>query len=370
MIDKPEKNRVERHSTKYVGVFFRIADRIGGIGTERVYYVSYKKNNKKIETKVGRQYADDMTPARANQIRNDLIEGRRITNAQQRRIDKEKLMTISDIWDRYQKDRANNKGIKQDVNRFNVHLKDMFGNCLFRDITKDDIKKFKENLSDKTPKTVKNILELLVRLSNFSRDECDQDGLSFRVRFPKVDNETTEDLTDEQLRSLLDVLDKESKLDIKHIMLLALYTGMRRSEIFKLKWTDINFDRGLIEIRNPKSGKDKTIPMNDLTRVVLEQCTRHKSDYLFPGRGGGHRKDMHKDADRIRNAAGLPKGFRPMHGLRHFFATSLICSGKVDLADLQKLMTHSSIQMTLRYAKKRDERLAAASNVVTEIFKK
>ena len=48
----------------------------------------------------------------------------------------------------------------------------------------------------------------------------------------------------------------------------------------------------------------------------------------------------------IRDAAGLPKAFRPLHGLRHTFASMLASSGKVDMYVLQKFMTHKSPQMT------------------------
>ena len=154
------------------------------------------------------------------------------------------------------------------------------------------------------------------------------------------------------------------------MMLLAMYTGLRRGEIFKLRWQDIDLQRNIINIRNPKSGRDQVIPLNDLARGVLEQCVRHKGDYIFPARGGGPRKSIDRAARRIRAAAGIPDDFRPMYGLRHHFATALICSGKVELHVLQKLLTHSSPQMTLRYAKIRDKVLADASNVLSGIMKK
>lgn len=372
MTDNSSESRVERHPTKYPGVFFRIADRIGGNGTEKVYYVSYKKHNKKIETKVGRQFADDMTPARANQLRNDFIEGRALPRAEKKRVEKAtKRWTLSDLWDEYKRLNPENKGLKSDDNLFGLRIKPSpIGEMGLDEIAIKHIDNFKNSMSGISPKTVKNTLEIITRLSNFAVKKQICGGLSFKIEYPEINNETTEDLTEEQFMKLIEVLDGHRNPDVKNIMLLAMYSGMRRGEIFKLRWDDVDFQRGIITLKNPKSGRDKVIPMNDLAREVLESCIRHKGEYVFPGRGGGPRKSIQREAQEIRKAAGLPEDFRPMHGLRHFFATSLICSGKVDLADLQKLMTHSSIQMTLRYAKKRDERLAAASNVITEIFKK
>jgi integrase len=67
-------------------------------------------------------------------------------------------------------------------------------------------------------------------------------------------------------------------------------------------------------------------------------------------------------------AAGLPADFRPLHGLRHVYATMLASSGKVDMFTLQKLLTHKSPQMTQRYIHYRDEALRRASDTVDDIL--
>jgi len=119
----------------------------------------------------------------------------------------------------------------------------------------------------------------------------------------------------------------------KGMMLMALYTGMRRGEMFKLKWTDIDFDMGFIHIREPKGGVDQKIPLNDSARKVLESHPR-MSDYVFCGRDGGQRVDIRKAVNRIKQRAGLPSDFRPLHGLRHVYASMLASSGQVDISHL------------------------------------
>ena len=57
---------------------------------------------------------------------------------------------------------------------------------------------------------------------------------------------------------------------------------MRRGEVFKLKWEDVDFDRGFIHIRQPKGGKDQSIPLNRVAREVLQAHDRI-SDFVFPG---------------------------------------------------------------------------------------
>jgi site-specific recombinase XerD len=68
-------------------------------------------------------------------------------------------------------------------------------------------------------------------------------------------------------------------------------------------------------------------------------------------------------------AAGIPQDFRPLHGLRHHFASALASSGKVDMYVLQKLLTHKSPIITQRYTHLRDQALRQASDLAGELFK-
>ena len=82
------------------------------------------------------------------------------------------------------------------------------------------------------------------------------------------------------------------------------------------------------------------------------------------------RTDINHQVRAIANEAGLPKSFRPLHGLRHVYASMLASSGKVDMYTLQKLLTHKSPIMTQRYAHLRDEALKQASDVAGEEISK
>ncbi|MFH1103241.1 MAG: site-specific integrase, partial [Pseudomonadota bacterium] len=189
----------------------------------------------------------------------------------------------------------------------------------------------------------------------------------FKVELPKANTEKTEDLDPEQLRALLDVIEADPLNPAGPMMKLALFTGMRRGEMFKLQWPDVDFEKGFIHIRDPKGGKDQTIPLNRETRELLETTPRTDSPYVFPGRGGRQRVDIKRPANRIKAAAGIPKDFRALHGLRHVYASMLASSGKVDMFTLQKLLTHKSPMMTQRYAHLRDESLKRASDLAGEI---
>jgi len=69
---------------------------------------------------------------------------------------------------------------------------------------------------------------------------------------PKFDNKKTEDMTDKQYKTFLMVLNEYEMHhpDPAKMMRLALFTGMRRSEIYGLQWRDVDFERGFIHIRD------------------------------------------------------------------------------------------------------------------------
>jgi integrase len=109
--------------------------------------------------------------------------------------------------------------------------------------------------------------------------------------------------------------------------------------------------------------------MNAMARAVLENIERTANPYVFPGTVPGRPRWMNYHMLwRVREKAGLPKNFRPMHGLRHTFASWLANTGQVSMYELQKLLTHSSPHMTQRYAHLRDEALRRASELAGVLF--
>ena len=81
----------------------------------------------------------------------------------------------------------------------------------------------------------------------------------------------------------------------------------------------------------------------------------------------GEQTGLYHAISEIKKKAELPSDFRPLHGLRHHFASMLASSGKVDMYVLQKLLTHKSPTMTQRYAHLRDESLRKASDLAGEL---
>ena len=158
---------------------------------------------------------------------------------------------------------------------------------------------------------------------------------------------------------------------IKPIVLLALNTGLRRGDLFGLKWEHI--DLGRRQIRKViektsharrKAGKKQepaVLPLSTEAHSILAQCKKQsdpKAEYVFvSARSGGRITDMKKAFDGVMVAAKM-SNFR-FHDLRHSFASKLVMAG-VDINTVRELMTHSDIKMTLVYAHLSPDHKAAA----------
>jgi integrase len=315
-----------------------------------------------------------MTEAKANGIRSDRIRGKEPSNEQRRETQKVAKLeeagkwTLSRIWDEYETNKADSKAIRTDKGRFKKHIKPSLGDKEPHEIIRLDIDRLRVNLSKKLkPQTVKHVLGLLKRIIRFGakRQLCRE--LHFPIDTVKVDNCTTEDLTPEQLKNLLKAIAESTDVEATNIMRMALFTGMRRGELFKLKWTDVDFDRGFITIRDPKGGVSQKIPLNDQARDVLKHHPE-TADHVFVRGDGKPFTDIRRRVNPIKEAAGIGADFRALHGLRHVYASMLASSGQVDMYTLQKLLTHKSPIMTQRYAHLRDETLRNASTLAGNII--
>lgn len=365
MAVKPEK-------TKYPGVTYIEVARPNG-GTEKSFYVTYRdpSTGKLKNVSVGRSVRNDMTAARAAGIRADLIEGTAKTKKQKAEEEAAKL-TIRKLWEEYdalhteRKAATNNKYLA----KFFDHLMPLTPEQL----TTGKLEDLRRRLETegKSPQTIKHVLSLLQRIirSAAKRGRCELPRNLF-FPMPELDNKVTECLTPQQIKKLLEVLSKEPERALAGMMKLALYTGMRKGALLALQWDDLDFEKGFITLRgeSAKSKKTSQIPMSDVARQVLNDIPRTAgSPFLFPGRDGEQRTTAQRFIERIAKAAELPKGFRPMHGLRHTYASLLASSGQVDLYTLQKLLTHHSPLMTQRYSHLADEALQRAASVGTGIF--
>lgn len=355
--------RQKRIKTRYPGVY------AVQVGKARAFYIHYRKDGdpRLIEEKAEIP-GKTMTAALANQLRTERIKGKVPTNRERRETarqveeaEKERV-TISSLWKTYREKHEKMPSFHSDKSRYERFIEPSFGDKELHEIIALDIDRLERKvLKGKAAQTIKHVFGLLQRIAN------EGDGLSVKIKNPSIDNTVTETLSEGQLKALIKALDESPDAQIANCMRLALYTGMRRGELFKLKWSDVDFEKGFIFIRHPKGKKSTHIPLNDQAKNLLESHQR-VAENVFVNTKGKPFSDPRQRIDAVRKAAGLPEGFRPMHGLRHVYASLLASSGKVDIYTLQRLLTHKSTAMTQRYAHILDESLRRASNVIGDIL--
>ncbi|MBF0490431.1 MAG: site-specific integrase [Candidatus Omnitrophica bacterium] len=170
-------------------------------------------------------------------------------------------------------------------------------------------------------------------------------------------------LTEEEQNNLLSCCQGLTKV----IVTIALKTGMRRDEIFHLKWCQspnsnyVDFESGMIFIHESlaKSDKSRHIPLSNAVRLALQEVPRvHGVDYIFLNPETNKPLGSIKQSFKTAMIKAKIQDFR-FHDLRHTFASSLVKNG-VDLYVVQKLLGHATPKMTQRYAHLKVDQLKEA----------
>jgi len=319
-------------------------------GRDKKYRVCVSVKGKRITRVV-----DNLTIARETEaaIKGDLVRGEYEIN---RGI--KEVLTLGELWDKYLPwAKENKKTWKCDQYNYDTHLAPRFGKKHLDVISSLDVERMKLELKKGTSKqgrpystaTIKHQLVLLKRLYNLAKrwGVFGGENPMDRVEVPKLDNQRTEFLSDEETQRLIKILDDWPCRMSAAFVKFTLYTGLRRSELFKLTWDDVDFSRSMVTLQQPKGGKTMTLPISSQALEVLKG-QEPASPYVFPGKNGEQRTDFKGPWRRIRKAAGLPDNFR-FHGLRHHFASTLVSNG-VDLCVVQALLGHKDSRTTQRYS--------------------
>ena len=154
---------------------------------------------------------------------------------------------------------------------------------------------------------------------------------------------------------------------------IAAGTGMRHSEILKMQWKDIDFDRSRIFVPFAKSGpRHQPVPKRLMQTLRTEWAKGDKpSEHLFPALRKDakfpFRQSMAEPFRRVVRAAGLdPKKISP-HILRHTAITALVQSG-IDIPTIQQISGHKTPQMVYRYTHIADHHVSQAVDTLDSIF--
>jgi integrase len=135
------------------------------------------------------------------------------------------------------------------------------------------------------------------------------------------------------------------------LVLLLLDTGCRISEAIGLQWADVDFDNLLLKLHG-KGAKDRLVPFSfELRRHLWRWRQVNRWDYVFTTQHGRHitHRNTLRDAGLLCEDLGIQAPARLLHAFRHTFAVNYIRRGG-SVFHLQKVLGHSSLEMTRRYA--------------------
>jgi len=247
------------------------------------------------------------------------------------------------------------------------------GRLKVADVTRADVAKFHHDLRH-IPYQANRNLEVISKM--FSMAEMwgmRPDGSNPRLHIKKYPEEKRERyLSQKELSDLGSVLNEAEEMGVDDIyavsaIRLLIFTGCRLNEIMSLKWTEVDFANGCLRLSDSKTGARVVHlgpPALDLLKNLKKQP---KNPWVICGKiPGTNRKEIQKFWQRIRKRAGI-EDVR-IHDLRHSFASNAVAQG-MSLPMIGKLLGHTQVQTTARYAHlAADPVKAAASSVSSNIF--
>jgi integrase len=408
-------------STDMPGIRFRLqkvkGDKTGRL--ERCYYARVKRGGRYIDVKVGTE-SQGATPARAAKKRlrwqtgADPLpqdENRRKKAARAREAKaKAARMTYGRLWGLWLDYQGDYPQLISHRTAWHYRLKSTFENLTPAEITPEKLMQFKKKLAgmktvsrgaqmhldamrrtgDKTQiekakkrckeqqkplsyATQAHALKFLRRLTNWAikKQLVKHIFIDWDIKNPTKTG--TDNLTRAQIQALIEYCNESHKPAAK-MVLLALYTGARRTEILNLKWSDIDFDLGVIRLGvNLKTGTTKgggaqdMAPLNSYARAVLEKLPKISDIWVLPS---PHTAKPYNNPDKalkaIKNAVGLPDDFRILHGCRHIYATYVGTIG--DAFAVQDLLHHKNLETSKIYTHLPADHLRQISERVAAMY--
>lgn len=246
------------------------------------------------------------------------------------------------------------------------HFNEFFKGKILSAISPELIERYKAARKDEgaNPATINRELACLKTIFNIAIlwRKIDSSPAKQIKRIP-VNNIREISLSDEEMRRLVEAADPE----IKPVLIIALSTGMRRNEILDLKWQNVHFKEKYIFIEYSKSGKTRRVPMNDLIVETLKNVPK-VSEFVFYSPKIRAKISISTVRTAFLKACEKAKikGLR-FHDLRHCAASAMVRKG-IDLVTVSKILGHSSIIMTMRYAHSTPENMRLAVDSLGEIL--
>ena len=257
-----------------------------------------------------------------------------------------------------------------DVSLLKVHLLPRFAERYLDEIGREDIQRMHidRRMQGAAPGSANHLLILMRYMFNLAKkweipgaESNPTEGIPLMA----VNNMKERYLSIEEANALYEAVCRSENRMLQFIVPMLLFTGARKREVLDAQWKDFDVDRKLWRIPLSKSGKARFVPLSDGALHVLKQVPRENhSAWVFSNpKTGLPFVTIFTSWNTARTSVGL--GDVRMHDLRHSFASLLINSGR-SLYEVQKLLGHTQVQTTQRYAHLAPQTLLQASNEATK----
>ncbi|MBI4454587.1 MAG: site-specific integrase [Acidobacteria bacterium] len=239
----------------------------------------------------------ESTGTSEKKLAREILAKKHVLVAENRHLDIKRIpkCTFSELCDRYWKTDGQHKRM-HGLEGMLKTLKQRFGSLQLIEISTEKVERFLshrvevDKVSPATRNRDRAILSIL--FNKAIRWELLEANPVKPVQKFKENNKRTRFLDRNEIERLLTACEpkpkdykkaKREKRQLKNLVLMALNTGMRRQEIFNLRWEDIDFRNRLIKVVESKSGKSRFIPINGSVEAVLKTLpSRFKKGLVFP----------------------------------------------------------------------------------------
>lgn len=242
--------------------------------------------------------------------------------------------------------------------RLDKHVKPVLGRARLDTIARADVAKLLDKIAeDSGPYESNRVHELIRAMFNRAAEwgfyPEDRPNPARRIeRFKETSRERW--LKPEEVTTLMEKVRKEESIHFQAFVPLLLLTGMRKTELLRIQWEHIDFERGEVLLPDTKSGKPQVRQLSKPAREILRFLPRtEKNPYVFPGRRkGSRRRDFRNEWESARKAAGLED--ITLHDLRRT-AGSFMAQAGVPLQVIGEILGHQSSDVTRVYARLSEE---------------
>lgn len=296
--------------------------------------------------------------------------------------------TFAEMVERYiefelPKRHSDHKKIEMHLNWWKSHL----GHYYLADVTPQLIAQYRDVLSNETfkkgkkedakvkrrePATIKFYLASLSMAYNAAVKEwgwVDENPI-YKVSMPKVDNGRVRFLSKDEREKLLEVCSKSTNPYLYSVVMLALCTGMRWTEVTGLKWREIDTQKNVIRLETTKNKERRAIPMAPPAIAEVKKMQKRRmlgSPYVFPRADGQAPMEIRKHWEKAVRDAKLDNF--TFHDLRHTAASYLAMSGAT-LTEISHILGHKTLQMVKRYSHLSEQHTAKVLNRMASVHLK